>query len=180
MVGIAASVWISSSALIRAAYAINLKISGHFTLALKAQVVDSDKGNCESETIEMLQEQQSSQDQSQERRTMRRFHMRLPASVKFPEQTESREIMTETQNVSARGIFFYLDQPVTQGGLIEVTMTFPPNITLTDAVRVRFVARIVRIEQPLPVSRIGVAAVIEEYEFLRPNPDADSSPALDN
>lgn len=111
---------------------------------------------------------------------MRRFYMRLPASVKFPDQTESREIMTETQNVSARGIFFYLDQPVTQGGLIEVTMTFPPNITLTDAIRVRFIARIVRIEQPLPVSRIGVAAVIEEYEFLRPNPDADSSASLNN
>ena len=111
---------------------------------------------------------------------MRRFYMRLPATVKFPAGTDSAETTTETHNVSARGIFFYLDQPVTQGSLIEVTMTFPPNITLTDAVRVRFVARIVRIEQPLPVSRIGVAAVIEEYEFLRPNPDANSSAALDN
>ena len=111
---------------------------------------------------------------------MRRFYMRLPAAVKFPDGTEPDEVMTETQNVSARGIFFYLDQPVTQGGSIEVTMTFPPNITLTDAIRVRFVARIVRIEQPLPVSRIGVAAVIEEYEFLRPNANADSSSASDN
>ncbi len=111
---------------------------------------------------------------------MRRFYMRLPAAVKFPGSSEPGEVLTETQNVSARGIFFYLDQPVTQGGLIEVTMTFPPNITLTDAIRVRFVARIVRIEQPLPVSRIGVAAVIEEYEFLRPNANVDSAPGLDN
>jgi PilZ domain len=128
----------------------------------------------------MLQEQQSSEHPSQERRTMRRFYMRLPAAVKFPDDAETGEVMTETQNVSARGIFFYLNQPVTQGGLIEVTMTFPPNITLTDAIRVRFVARIVRIEQPLPVSRIGVAAVIEEYEFLRPNANVDSAPGLDN
>jgi hypothetical protein len=111
---------------------------------------------------------------------MRRFYMRLPAAVKLSESSEPVELITETQNVSARGIFFYLDQPVTQGGLIEVTMTFPPNITLTDAIRVRFVARIVRIEQPLPVSRIGVAAVIEEYEFLRPNANADSSISVDN
>lgn len=110
---------------------------------------------------------------------MRRFYMRLPAAVKFPDGAEPGEVLTETQNVSARGIFFYLNQPVTQGGLIEVTMTFPPNITLTDAIRVRFVARIVRIEQPLPVSRIGVAAVIEEYEFLRPNANGDSA-ASDN
>ncbi len=108
---------------------------------------------------------------------MRRFYMRLPAAVKLP-GAEPAEVMTETQNVSARGIFFYLDQPVTQGGQIEVTMTFPPNITLTDAVRVRFLARVVRVEQPLPVSR-GVAAVIEEYEFLRPNPNADFAAGAD-
>ena len=52
-------------------------------------------------------------------------------------------------------------------------MTFPPHVTLTDAVRVRFSARVVRVEAPLPASRIGVAAVIEEYEFLRSNPEVD-------
>jgi hypothetical protein len=50
-----------------------------------------------------------------------------------------------------------------------VTMTFPPHVTLTDSVRVRFVARVVRIENP-PVSRVGIAALIEEYEFLRAAP----------
>jgi hypothetical protein len=123
----------------------------------------------------MLQQQQSGAHPSQERRTMRRFYMRLPATVKMPVGAEPNEIVTETQNVSARGIFFYLDQPIVEGARVEVTMTFPPNITLTDDVRVRFVARIVRVEQPLPVSRVGVAAVIEEYEFLRPNPNADDS-----
>jgi PilZ domain len=121
----------------------------------------------------MLQEQQPGSQGAQERRTMRRFYMRLPATVRMPLGGDGYEIATETQNVSARGIFFYLDQPVVEGARIEVTMTFPPNITLTDAVRVRFIARVVRIEQPLPVSRVGVAAVIEEYEFLRPTPNSD-------
>jgi hypothetical protein len=121
----------------------------------------------------MLQEQQPGSQGTQERRTMRRFYMRLPATVRMPLGPDAFEIATETQNVSARGIFFYLDQLVVEGARIEVTMTFPPNITLTDAVRVRFIARVVRIEQPLPVSRVGVAAVIEEYEFLRPTPNAD-------
>jgi hypothetical protein len=83
------------------------------------------------------------------------------------------ELLTETQNVSARGIFFYLDRPVPEGTRIEVTMTFPPHVTLTDPVRVRFSARVVRVEAPLPVSRVGVAALIEEYEFLRSNSGAD-------
>ena len=101
---------------------------------------------------------------------MRRFDMRLPAAVRL---AGTDELLTETQNVSARGVFFYLDRPVVEGSRLEVTLTFPPHVTLTDSVRVRFVARVVRVEAPLPVSRIGVAAVIEEYEFLRSTPGPD-------
>lgn len=107
-----------------------------------------------------------------ERRTMRRFDMRLPAAVKLAGLAVD-ELLTETQNVSARGVFFYLDRPIAEGSRIEVTLTFPPHVTLTDPVRVRFTARVVRVEAPLPVSRIGVAALIEEYEFLRSNPFPD-------
>jgi PilZ domain len=104
------------------------------------------------------------QPDSQERRTMRRFDMRLPAVVRL---NQENEFHTETQNVSARGVFFYLDQPVPPGTPCEVTLTFPPHITLTDAVRVRFTARVIRVESPLPSSRVGTAAMIEDYEFLR-------------
>ncbi|MGD0986810.1 MAG: PilZ domain-containing protein [Candidatus Sulfotelmatobacter sp.] len=105
----------------------------------------------------------------QERRLMRRFDMRLPALVRLEGQNQSPEgeVQTETQNVSARGVFFYLDRPVPAGTRCEVTLTFPPHITLTDAVRVRFTARVIRSEAPLPSSRVGTAAMIEDYEFLR-------------
>lgn len=106
---------------------------------------------------------------------MRRFDMRLPALVRLE---GVREVQTETQNVSARGVFFYLDQPVSTGTKIEVTLTLPPHITLTDAVRVRFGARIIRVESPLPSARIGVAALIEDYEFLRSSGSADFLSAL--
>ena len=95
---------------------------------------------------------------------MRRFDMRLPAIVRVD---GSSEIHTETQNVSARGVFFYLNHPVSAGTKLEVTLTFPPHITLTDAVRVRFVARVIRVEHPMPSARVGTAAMIEDYEFLR-------------
>jgi PilZ domain-containing protein len=111
-----------------------------------------------------------------ERRLMRRFDMRLPAVVKVPELSPS-EFATETQNVSARGVFFYLDKPLSEGTRIEVTMTFPPHVTLTDSVRVRFVARVVRNEK-LPVSRVGIAALIETYEFLRAAPAVSSAASM--
>jgi len=104
------------------------------------------------------------QPNSEERRTVRRFDMRLPAVVRLE---DSAEIQTETQNVSALGVFFYLDRTVSSGSKLEVTLTFPPHITLTDAVRVRFTARVIRVENPLPSARVGTAAVIEDYQFLR-------------
>jgi hypothetical protein len=110
------------------------------------------------------------QPEFQERRTMRRFDMRLPAVVRLDPENEFE---TETQNVSARGVFFYLDRPVAPGTACEVTLTFPPHITLTDAVRVRFTARVIRVESPLPSLRVGTAAMIEDYEFLRSTGSSD-------
>jgi PilZ domain len=137
------------------------------------------------------------QPESQERRTMRRFDMRLPAVVRLNQvrlnpdclnpdrpneersnQDAAHEFHTETQNVSARGVFFYLDRPLPAGTSCEVTLTFPPHITLTDAVRVRFTARVIRVESPLPSLRVGTAAMIEDYEFLRSNGNGDIFSAL--
>jgi len=112
---------------------------------------------------------------AQDRRTMRRFDMRLPALVRLD---GADEFHTETQNVSARGVFFYLDRAVATGTRVEVTLTFPPHVTLTDAVRIRFTARVIRSEQPLPSARIGTAAVIENYEFLRSSRSSELLSAL--
>ena len=126
---------------------------------------------------------------------MRRFDMRLPAVVRLESSSsdrpgsdkagsgeagsvESREVQTETQNVSARGVFFYLDRALEAGTKLEVTLTFPPHVTLTDAVRVRFTARVIRVEHPLPSARIGTAAMIEDYEFLRSTGAPDFLSAL--
>jgi hypothetical protein len=112
---------------------------------------------------------------AQERRMMRRFDMRLPALVRLD---GTDEFQTETQNVSARGVFFYLSRAIAAGTKLEVTLTFPPHITLTEAVRVRFTARVIRVDSPLPSARIGTAAMIEDYEFLRTNGSPDLLTAL--
>ena len=110
-----------------------------------------------------------------DRRMMRRFDMRLPAIIRVE---GAKEFHTETQNVSARGVFFYLDRAVSAGTKIEVTLTFPPHITLTDSVRVRFSARVIRVENPLPSLRVGTAAMIEDYEFVKSGGSPDFLTAL--
>jgi hypothetical protein len=115
--------------------------------------------------------------ETHDRRSMRRFDMRLPAAIHVSGDSVG-DFLTETQNVSARGVFFYLDRIVAAGSRIEVTLTFPPHVTLTDPVRVRFAARVIRVETPLPSARIGIAAMIEEYEFLRSSPNPDFAAAF--
>jgi PilZ domain len=112
----------------------------------------------------------------EERRTMRRFDMRLPAAVRVEGSTE---VFTETQNVSARGVFFYLDSTVSAGTKLDVTLTFPPHITLTNAIRVRFSAHVVRVVKAPPSARVGVAATIDNYEFLSSTGTPDLFAALE-
>lgn len=102
-----------------------------------------------------------------ERRVMRRFDMRLPAAVRMA-NSNGAELATETDNVSARGVYFHFPRPLQLGDRLAVTLTFPPHVTLTEKVRVRFDARVIRVEpQRVLGAPVGIAAAIEAYEFLR-------------
>ena len=113
----------------------------------------------------MLLRQGPDNDAKTERRAMRRFSMKLPAWVRVSGIPTPFETVTE--NVSARGIFFYIDRWMKEGSKVEITMDFPSQLTLSDPVRVRFLARVVRVQGQTGM-RMGVGAAIEEYEFLTP------------
>lgn len=97
-----------------------------------------------------------------EQRATRRFSLRLPVSVKF----DTSEKSAQTRDVSARGICFYMDDSVAEGSEIEFTLTLPPEITLTESIRVHCKGKVVRVEPESPGGRVGIAAIIERYEFL--------------
>jgi hypothetical protein len=102
---------------------------------------------------------------TQEKRAARRFALRIPVSVAREEDSKYSEA-AQIRDVSARGICLYLDSPMKQGALIGFTLTLPPEITLTESIRVQCKGRVVRIEDGEDDGRMAVAAVIEEYEFL--------------
>ena len=120
----------------------------------------------------MLLHQGPAFEDARERRAMRRFAMKLPALVRV--SGIPSEFQVETENVSARGLFFYLDRWLNVGARVEVTMDFPPQVTLSEPLRVKFFARVLRTE-PQTLERVGVAAIIEQYEFLRPVGTAGSA-----
>ncbi|MCI0355103.1 MAG: PilZ domain-containing protein [Acidobacteria bacterium] len=99
----------------------------------------------------------------QEQRNTRRFALQLPVSVKYVEG--AKEQIAQTRDVSARGVFFYMDSNVKVGSDLEFTLTLPSEITLTDSIRVRCKGKVVRVEDK-GTERIGVAAAIDQYDFI--------------
>jgi hypothetical protein len=100
-----------------------------------------------------------------DRRAARRFPLRVPVTVDHGENGYHNEI-AQIRDVSARGICFYLDSIVEQGALIGFTLTLPPEITLTESIRVQCKGRVVRVQNGREDGKLEVAAMIEEYEFL--------------
>ena len=103
--------------------------------------------------------------QQAEKRATRRFALRLPVSVSYNGNTGAA-MSAQTRDVSARGICFYLEAPLATGSDIEFTLTLPPEITLTESIRVKCKGKVVRVEPGVADSKVPVAAVIDEYEFL--------------
>lgn len=98
----------------------------------------------------------------QEKRGARRFPLRVPVTVDHENATQPAQL----RDVSARGICFYLESAIVRGSPIGFTLTLPPEITLTESIRVQCKGRVVRVEEGGADGKLAVAAVIEEYEFL--------------
>jgi hypothetical protein len=107
---------------------------------------------------------ETQRDQDNNKRATRRFALRMPVSVRYGE--DEQEHSAQTRDVSARGICFYVDSAIQAGSAIDFTLTLPPEITLTESIRVRCKGHVVRVEGGGPGSKMAVAAVIDEYDFL--------------
>lgn len=101
-----------------------------------------------------------------ERRTARRFLMRLPLTVRWTDESVVGEAMTESREVSSRGLFFHLPKGLKSGSPVEIVMTLPHELTQAGPVRVRCLGRVLRSSQE-DAGTVGVAAAIERYEFMR-------------
>ena len=73
--------------------------------------------------------------------------------------------------IGVAGCAMWAAGAMAQGAPIGFTLTLPPEITLTESIRVQCKGRVVRVEDASPDGKVTVAAVIEEYEFLRSEND---------
>ena len=99
-----------------------------------------------------------------ERRAAQRFGSHLPVSVRLAStEPEGHGV---TQNLSARGAFFYTDFSLSVGDAIELTLVMPSEITLAENMRVRCRGKVMRVVPPLSGTTFEVAVRLHGYEFL--------------
>ena len=102
-----------------------------------------------------------------EKRRARRFPITLPILVKADE-AKAQQKETRTCNVSSSGVYFEFASPLGVGTALKFVLTLPAQITRGNAVRIKCVGKVVRMDQGKSgKGLLGVAATIERYEFLR-------------
>lgn len=103
---------------------------------------------------------------STDRRTARRYALTLPLDVKFSRDQSVVEERAQTRDVSIRGLYFHMSEPLDPGAAIECVLTLPSEVTHAQDVQIRCFARVVRVDHA--AGQFGLAVRIERYEFLSP------------
>src|SRR2546425_825463 len=102
-----------------------------------------------------------------ERRVHRRFDLAFPMRIRIKTQAADA-VETSSRDISARGIYFSLSGPIELGTELECEVTLPPELCQGNSIQVRCRGKIVRVERRLNEDDpIGVAATIEDYQFIK-------------
>ncbi len=100
-----------------------------------------------------------------ERRGEQRFPLHLPVVIKRINAVPADE-SSVTHDISARGALFELKNSLPEGTIVELLLTLPADITLSEDIHVRCRARVVRIVERSHENR-NIAVLIEKYDFTR-------------
>jgi len=91
-----------------------------------------------------------------------RFPLHLPVALK----AQSQAYEAETQNISANGVLFAMDNDVPVGSLVDFTILLPGDVVGSSSnVQIDCRGRVVRSFEDR--GRRGVGVVIDEYRFER-------------
>ncbi|MCI0457266.1 MAG: PilZ domain-containing protein [Gemmataceae bacterium] len=111
---------------------------------------------------------------AEERRRAQRFPLELPVKVKWGREGEEVQEPGTVRDISANGIYFLLSHDLQPESKVEFYVRLRVEGAPEGGVLLHCVGSVVRVENRDP-ERIGVAARIDRYRFLRPGelPEAD-------
>ncbi|MBI4463260.1 MAG: PilZ domain-containing protein [Acidobacteria bacterium] len=101
-----------------------------------------------------------------ERRRHHRYDLAMPLEVK-PSKKAAASIQTITRDISATGIYFDVTDGIEPGSEIRFELVLPSQLTHGESVHIRCRGKIIRVERPDEQGRMGVAATIDSYDFVK-------------
>lgn len=108
-----------------------------------------------------------------ERRTVPRYDLSLPVSVRVPDEKERVSWTGRTRDISMRGVYFTIDNEPNTGAELDLTMTLPAEVTGGAKVSIRAMGKVVRVDKRSAHGdpSVGVAVAFEVYEIVRNEAD---------
>lgn len=107
-----------------------------------------------------------------DRRISHRFALQVPITLVLP--GTGLKVHGKTRDISASGVFFYANLPLSEHQEIEILMTLPYEFAVTP-VKVACRARVLRVEHDDFSGQQGTAAAIQGFDFLEADQLAESS-----
>lgn len=102
-----------------------------------------------------------------ERRRAQRFPLHLPLKVKWQEESSEIQEPATVQDISANGVYFLLSHDLKPESKVEFYVRLKTEGTANTGVMLHCVGSVVRVDSK-DKERVGVAARIDRYRFLRP------------
>lgn len=102
-----------------------------------------------------------------DRRFTPRMGLRLPIRFRPFSHIEVPQELTETVNISRRGVYFSTSLPVSMGATVELQFTMPEEITGKPERAWRCVGRVVRVDKHSRLwGRRGIGIQFDYYELV--------------
>jgi hypothetical protein len=104
-----------------------------------------------------------------ERRTTRRYDLSLPIRVRLPIEKGAVSRTGKTRDISSRGVYFTIDNNLSAGAELDLTMILPAEVTGDTEVFIRATGKVIRVDKRSGNGdqKVDVAAVFEMYEIVR-------------
>jgi len=109
-----------------------------------------------------------------DRRTARRYDLSLPVIIHAPILKEAVSRIGQTRDISTRGVYFTIENNLSAGAKLDITIPFPTELTGGTKVFVRIIGKALRLEKRSENGdqKVGVvAAVFEMHEITRQQTD---------
>jgi hypothetical protein len=103
------------------------------------------------------------------RRTARRYELSLPVIVRGPVDKEAASLTGKTRDISSQGVYFTVDNKLSAGARLDLTMILPAEVTGGTEVFIKATGRVIRVDTRSVngEQKADVAAVLERYEIIR-------------